>query len=182
MKNKLYITVLAIASFAFIGTASAQFRHGNGHQNWKHEREYNEHNNDKYNGHDNRVDYRNDGRYNRHERRTDHFYENSYYGQGRHHDEYRPVYWAQAHRYNYRRHVYFPDYHVFYDAGRRGYVYQNRGQWIFSAVIPAIFAGVDFANARVEYMNGVPLNDNPEAYYNNYNNAPNVNLSVHVRW
>ncbi len=175
MKNtKLYIAILSIASFTFIGTVSAQYRHQDRHQDrYQNRQEYRrDEYRPQYNMRSNNViAYRNDSRYNR----------SVYFGQRRGYEEPRPLYWAHAHGYNYRSHVYFPDYHVFYDAGRRGYVYQNRGQWIFSAVIPAIIAGVDLANARVEYMNGVPLNDNPEAYYNNYNNPPRVSLNVHVR-
>ncbi|MGF7231187.1 hypothetical protein [Arachidicoccus sp.] len=168
-----------------MGSVSAQGR-GRG-QNWHQDKhEYKEHGNGHAYGHDKHgrdnyiVDYRHDDRY-EHDNRYRHYshaHGDDYYAPRRHGRQD----WAIAHGYNYRRHVYFPDYHVFYDARRRGYVYRNRGQWLFSVAVPSIIAGVDLDNARIEYMNNVPLDAYPQSYYDYYNNPPSgVRLNLQVR-
>ena len=69
--------------------------------------------------------------------------------------------WGAAHRYAYNRPVYFPNYRLYYDPTRGGYLYWNSGQWLFSSVLPAFMAGVDLAAASMSYANSLP----PVGYY-----------------
>ena len=114
----------------------------------------------------------------------------NHYGHGRKivkvHDR-RPVYraapWAARRHYNFNRHVYFPDYHAFYDARRRGYVYRNRGRWIFTRTIPSFMVGVNWNNVRLQYLQGVPVSVYPQTYYDTYVNrypAVSLNFNVHL--
>ncbi|WP_304516613.1 hypothetical protein [Cecembia rubra] len=96
-----------------------------------------------------------------------------------------PPPWAPAHGYRAKQHVYFPDYHVFYDARRSGYVYWNNGNWAFSASMPAFIANIDLGNARIQVMSDIPLNARPEIYYDDYfRNYPprrgSANLNIHI--
>lgn len=107
---------------------------------------------------------------------------------GKQHQAYRqqgPPPWAPAHGYRAKQHVYFPDYHVFYDARRSGYVYWNNGNWAFSAVMPAFIANIDLGNARVQVMSEVPLNARPEIYYDDYYRTypprrGSANINIHI--
>lgn len=76
--------------------------------------------------------------------------------------------WANAHRYNAKKHVYFRDYDLFYDARRRGYVYNRKNKWIFSRNIPSYLRGVDLNRARVQVLNDLAYDSRPEQYYGRY--------------
>jgi hypothetical protein len=94
-----------------------------------------------------------------------------------------PPPWAPAHGYRAKQHVYFPDYHVFYDPYRGGYSYWNNNTWSFSQVIPAILGSVDLGRARVQLLSDIPLTTRPELYYNRYSTmypARSVNISVPI--
>lgn len=107
---------------------------------------------------------------------------------GKHHQAYRqqgPPPWAPAHGYRAKQHVYFPDYHFFYDARRSGYVYWNNGNWAFSAVLPAFIANIDLGNARMQLMSDIPLNARPEIYYDDYYRSypprrVSANINIHI--
>ena len=80
-----------------------------------------------------------------------------------------PPSWAPAHGYRNDRHVYFQDYHTFYDPNR-GYVYWQDGQWISSTTSPTFLNGVDLNTARVQVLQDVDLNTRPELQYRTYRN------------
>lgn len=89
--------------------------------------------------------------------------------------------WAARRHYAYAQHVYFPDYQTFYDARRRGYTYRHGGRWIFTQSMPSFLVGVNWSNARLEYMNNVPLDVYPQTYYDTYSSRyPAVSLNVHI--
>lgn len=79
-----------------------------------------------------------------------------------------PPPWARAHGYNNRHHVYFTDYHTFYDPYRGGYVYLDGGNWSFSAQIPSFMVNVNLGNARVRVLNTIPVTRRPEVFYYDY--------------
>ena len=79
-----------------------------------------------------------------------------------------PPPWARAHGYNNRHHVYFADYHTFYDPYRGGYVYLDGGNWSFSAQIPSFMVNVNLGNARVRVLNTIPVTRRPEVFYYDY--------------
>lgn len=59
-----------------------------------------------------------------------------------------PPSWAPA--YGYRantRHIYFPQYNMYYDMDRSSYLYLNGGNWTVSATLPNIFVGVNLGRA-----------------------------------
>jgi len=94
---------------------------------------------------------------------------------------FRPAPWAARHHYNYNRHVYFPDYHAFYDARRHGYVYRHGGRWIFTQAIPSFMVGLNWNNVRIQYLQGVPVNVYPQQYYDTYaSRYPAVSLNLNV--
>jgi len=70
-----------------------------------------------------------------------------------------PPKWALSQGYLNDRHVYFPDYHLFYTPAR-GYVYWEDGRWINSAEVPAYMKGVDLRRAKAQILeedgNGFP--------------------------
>lgn len=101
--------------------------------------------------------------------------------------------WGAAHRYAYGRPVYFPAYHLYYDPYRCGYTYWSGGRWLFSAVLPSIFAGIDLAAAQMAYANSLPQAYYPQdnGYYDDgsYDEgyapapvvpAPAVGLNIHI--
>lgn len=93
----------------------------------------------------------------------------------------RVVPWGVSRHYKYNHHVYFPDYHTFYDARRGGYVYRHGGRWIFTQAMPSFLVGINWNRARVEYMNNVPMNAYPQNYYDDYNRRyPSVAFSLNV--
>ena len=79
-----------------------------------------------------------------------------------------PPPWARAHGYNNRHHVYFADYHTFYDPYRGGYVYLDGGNWSFSAQIPSFMVNVNLGNVRVRVLNSIPVTRRPEVFYYDY--------------
>lgn len=96
---------------------------------------------------------------------------------------YRVAPWASRHHYHYNRHVYFPDYHAFYDARRHGYVYRNRGRWIFSEAVPSFMVGLNWNNVRLQYLQGVPVSAYPQNYYDTYSSrypAVSFNLNLNL--
>lgn len=76
--------------------------------------------------------------------------------------------WANAHRYNAKKHVYFRDYDLFYDAKRQGYVYNRKNKWVFSRHIPSYLRGVDLNRARMQVLNDLAYDSRPEQYYGRY--------------
>lgn len=76
--------------------------------------------------------------------------------------------WARAHRYDARRHVYFKDYHTFYDPYRGGYVYSDGGNWRFSVNVPSFMINVDLGRANIRIINDVPISRHPEDFYDDY--------------
>ena len=79
-----------------------------------------------------------------------------------------PPPWAPAHGYNNRHHVYFSDYHTFYDPYRGGYVYLNGNNWNFSVQIPSFMVNVNLGNARVRVLHTIPVIRKPEEFYYDY--------------
>lgn len=75
-----------------------------------------------------------------------------------------PPDWAEAHEYTMNSHVYFPDYHAFYDP-TRGYVYWEKGEWIYSLNRPNFLIPVDLNTARIQKLNDIRLSDLPERQY-----------------
>lgn len=98
-----------------------------------------------------------------------------------------PPVWAPAHGYRMKQHVYFPDYYVFYDPYRNGYVYWNNSAWIFSPVVPPYMSGVDMNRARIQIISDIPLTTRPERNWNRYYHAyppsgrVNININLPIR-
>ncbi len=76
--------------------------------------------------------------------------------------------WAKAHRYTAKKHVYFRDYDLFYDARRQGYVYTHKNKWAFSKNIPSHLRKVDLNRARIQVLNDIPYTSRPEEHYGRY--------------
>ena len=92
-----------------------------------------------------------------------------------------PPPWAPAHGYRAKQHVYFPDYHVFYDPYRGGYSYWQNNSWNFSSMVPQFLGSIDLGKARIQLLGDVPLTTRPEIYYNRYSEmypARSINISV----
>lgn len=67
-----------------------------------------------------------------------------------------PPPWAPAHGYrNNTRHIYFPQYNMYYDMNRSSYLYLNGGNWEVSATLPNIFVGVNLGRAAQVQLNYV---------------------------
>lgn len=81
---------------------------------------------------------------------------------------YAPPFWAKAHGYDARNHIYFTDYRTFYDPYRCGYVYIKGGNWTFSVNIPSFLINVDLGRARTRVIRNVPINRHPEDFYGDY--------------
>lgn len=79
-----------------------------------------------------------------------------------------PPAWAPAHGYRAKNHVYFRDYHTFYDPYRDGYVYRRNKKWIFSRNVPTFLVGVNLGSARINLIQDIPVNTRPEQYYSRY--------------
>jgi hypothetical protein len=60
--------------------------------------------------------------------------------------------WAPAH-YPGVKYYYLPDIETYYDLSRQQFVYFANGQWIFSPVLPSIYAGYDLFNGFVVALN-----------------------------
>lgn len=196
MKRRFYIWLLSIAVLFMGQQAMAQRSHGNRHRSKQHHKVYKkaQHKRSKAYKHyskNNRKHYqkRSHGYAKHRPKHYSHSRSNRYghksaYGRRiahapRHHR--RVVPWGARRHYKYNHHVYFPDYHTFYDARRGGYVYRHGGRWIFTEAIPTFLVGINWNRAHVEYMNNVPLNVYPQNYYNDYNRRyPSVAFSLNV--
>ncbi|MGV3697851.1 hypothetical protein [Flavobacterium sp.] len=79
-----------------------------------------------------------------------------------------PPSWAPAHGYRANtRHIYFPQYNMYYDMNRNSYLYLNGRNWTASATLPNIYVGVNLGRAAQIQLS-----------YNGYN--PYVYNEVHV--
>jgi hypothetical protein len=59
-----------------------------------------------------------------------------------------PPPWAPAHGYRAKtRHIYFPQYNMYYDMNRSSYLYLNGGNWAVSAALPNIYVGLNLGRA-----------------------------------
>lgn len=79
----------------------------------------------------------------------------------------RPV-WAKAHQYDFNRHAYFPDYYVFYDARRNGYVFWENNRWNFSKDVPTALMDADLGKSRMVIMDDVKLKEDPSFYFKEF--------------
>lgn len=65
-----------------------------------------------------------------------------------------PPPWAPAHGYRAQtRHIYFPQYNMYYDMDRSSYLYLNGGRWAVSATLPNIFVGINLGRAAQIQLN-----------------------------
>ena len=60
--------------------------------------------------------------------------------------------WAIAHNYDATAHVYFPDYYTFYDPTRGGYLYWEKGKYVFTPALPPFLEKVDMNKSRVQIL------------------------------
>lgn len=64
-------------------------------------------------------------------------------------------YWAHSHKYKeHTRHIYFPEYNMYYDIQRASYIYINNGRWSVSLDLPIRLGSRNFSNARYVELNG----------------------------
>jgi hypothetical protein len=73
--------------------------------------------------------------------------------------------WAEAQHYTATAHAYFPDYYVYYDAKRRGYVYWESGAWRFTPAVPPFLEKVDLRKTRIRLVEGLSLDLYPQRSY-----------------
>jgi hypothetical protein len=67
-----------------------------------------------------------------------------------------PPPWAPAHGYRAKtRHIYFPQYNMYYDMNRHSYLYLDGGHWSVSATLPNIFVGINLGRASQIQLNYV---------------------------
>lgn len=60
-----------------------------------------------------------------------------------------PPPWAPAHGYHAKvRHIYFPDYNVYYDLRKGTYIYQVEARWVRSSQIPTGIRLTQLKNSR----------------------------------
>lgn len=65
-----------------------------------------------------------------------------------------PPPWAPAHGYRAKtRHIYFPQYNMYYDMNRSSYLYLNGSQWSVSASLPSIYVGINLGRAAQIQLN-----------------------------
>jgi hypothetical protein len=76
--------------------------------------------------------------------------------------------WAQAQHYDADAHVYFPDYYIFYDPQRGGYLYWDKDNYVFSKEVPPFLQKVDLAKSRIQVLKGLSLDLHPELSYPYY--------------
>lgn len=76
--------------------------------------------------------------------------------------------WYTAHGNKERAHVYFPDYYMFYDANKQGFVYWSHNKWEFSPTTPLFLEKVDLSKSRIKILNGLSLDLQPQQNYPNY--------------
>lgn len=114
-------------------------------------------------------------KHDRHYDKRDHYYAKS-------HKKYGPPSWAPAHGYRSKHHVYFRDYHTFYDPYRGGYLYHRKNKWIFSRTVPTFLVGINLGSARVHVIDDIPLDRHPELYYSRYSSRypqdPRIQINV----
>ncbi|SDZ84442.1 hypothetical protein SAMN05192529_102293 [Arachidicoccus rhizosphaerae] len=199
MKKAIYIWILCLGGLFLSQQTMAQRGHGtrehNNNKSYK-QSQRNRRQQVKAYKQNNRAHYNNRNNYSRNDRRV--FAPNrGHYNnrpqpvyRGRRiarapvgHGVFRPAPWAARHHYGYDRHVYFPDYHAFYDARRHGYVYRHGGRWIFSQALPSFMVGLNWNNVRLQYLQGVPMTAYPQDYYDTYVNrypALSFNLNVNL--
>lgn len=60
--------------------------------------------------------------------------------------------WAPPY-YNGVRYYYLPDIEAYYDLSGQEFIYLDRGQWLFSPVLPSIYSGYDLYNGFVVALN-----------------------------
>lgn len=61
--------------------------------------------------------------------------------------------WAPPFSYGAGRYYYFPDVEMYYDLSDQDFVYLDGGQWLFSPVLPPLYAGFDLNNCFVVALN-----------------------------
>lgn len=76
--------------------------------------------------------------------------------------------WAIAQHYTGSEHAYFPDYYVYYDAKRKGYVFWKEGRWSFSPALPPFLEKVDLRHSRLKLVKNFSLDLKPELSYPRY--------------
>lgn len=65
-----------------------------------------------------------------------------------------PPPWAPAHGYRAKtRHIYFPQYNMYYDTYRGNYLYLSGRNWTVSAALPSIYVGVNLGRAAQIQLN-----------------------------
>jgi hypothetical protein len=65
-----------------------------------------------------------------------------------------PPPWAPAHGYRAKtRHIYFPQYNMYYDMDRSSYLYLNGRNWAVSATLPNIYVGINLGRAAQIQLN-----------------------------
>lgn len=191
MKKLIYIWALCIGGLLFGQQSFAQRGH-NSHgsskqyhkamkkytkQRAKAYKNYSKRGHDNYsrgsNRHYNTPKYRNNAR--------SHYYGDRVVRAPHYRSHHRSVPWGARHHYRYAHHVYFPDYQTFYDARREGYVYRRGDRWLFSQSMPSFLVGINWNNARLEYMNNVPLDVYPQNYYDTYQERyPAVSFNLNI--
>lgn len=66
----------------------------------------------------------------------------------------RRPHWAPAQGYRIEtRHIYFPQYNMYYDMNRSSYLYLSGNRWTVSASIPNIYVGVNLGRATQIQLN-----------------------------
>src|SRR5437762_1987213 len=89
----------------------------------------------------------------------------------------KPAWWT-AHSLTSDKHIYFPDYYVFYEPDK-GYVYWNNGKWINSSSVPAYMGPVDLNTARIQVIDDMA--SRPELEFRTYSRtypAQKVDITV----
>jgi len=198
MKKAIYIWILCLGGLFFSQSSMAQRGHAKEHNNrsYKQAQRSNRRGEVKAFKQNNRAKYNKGSHYSRNNHRVfapNRGHYNNRPQPGYHggriahgpvgHRAFRPAPWAVRRHYNYNRHVYFPDYHAFYDARRHGYVYRHGGRWIFTQALPSFMVGLNWNNVRIQYLQGVPVSAYPEAYYDTYVNrypALSFNLNLNL--
>ncbi len=61
-----------------------------------------------------------------------------------------------------------PDYYTYYDPARGGYVYWDKGNWIFTPSVPPYMEKVDLSKERIQILKGLSLDLHPEQNYPYY--------------
>jgi hypothetical protein len=65
------------------------------------------------------------------------------------------------------RHIYFPDYHTFYDPNR-GYVSWQNNDWVASPVMPLYMKEADLRNTQIQILEDLSIDKRPELSYPRY--------------